>query len=398
MCNNLHIHNKLKVSKLIHGLGIVTIAELLLCGSGQVIKFGPITARMLLFVLCIFVYCIYIVKYSPKFSRTDITLFCLLTIWFLCSASIGLISNAPNEMIIEDMKPVSYFFILPFLILTINSPKVVTIINKLCRNIPLLMAIVYIVYLIVMKTLGIVAFEETYELASSESDIRFRGESGEVFYKGFIYLPIGLIFWIKEKKPLNCILIVTAIFYTLTRGFYVISLLGVFLYILYKAPNDKIRILILFWSLIGVLTIISLMTQVDLGDRTEGDKLRITTLRQVGNAVNGFSFWFGHGFGNGVPIRPLHMENSYLHIFHKSGLLGILIWLYLLFCVIRNYLMSSDKDITVIYLIGTIMIYVQSLFNPYITNSMGIGFVLISYCVTGYYAKNRKNSNLLRTI
>lgn len=394
----MQLQTKFRLNKLILGLGIITIAELLLCGSGQVIKIGPLTARMVLFALCISVYSIYVVKYRPKLSKTDITLLGILTIWFFCNVCLGIISDAKIKYIIEDVKPLSYYFIFPFFLLIIKTRQVVNIINLLFRYIPLLMAIIYITYLIVMKVFGIVTFGDTYEMMDSESDFMFRGTNGELFYKGFIFLPIGLIFWIKEKKLLYCFIIAVAIFYTLTRGFYVITLLGVFLYMLYKAPNDKTRILILFGSFLGVLCIYLLMSQVDMGDRNEGDQLRFITVKQVLDSINGFSFWFGHGFGNGVPIRLVHMENSFLEIFHKTGIFGLSLWLYVLLCIFRNFQKSQVKDISVIYLIGSIMIYIQSLFNPYLINSMGMGFVLISYCVTENYDQRDKNSDLLCSI
>ena len=116
-------------------------------------------------------------------------------------------------------------------------------------------------------------------------------------------------------------------------------------------------------------------------DAASGDMIRILTTQQVFEDVNIFSFVLGHGFGYGVAIRPIHMENSFLEIFHKQGVIGLVFWLILLYytCIYYKNTINKNKILSATFLSSAIMIYIQSLFNPYITNPMGIGMVLISY-------------------
>lgn len=115
--------------------------------------------------------------------------------------------------------------------------------------------------------------------------------------------------------------------------------------------------------------------------RESGDELRIQTIYQVIDRITPLSFFIGHGFGNGVPIREVHMEMSYLEIFHKQGIFGLLFWIYFLYSIYRYYKKVDNryKDIAGAFFIGAILIYVQSLFNPYMNNPIGMSALLLSY-------------------
>lgn len=393
-----NVKYKFSLNEVIYVVGILLIFELVLCGSGQIMKIGPLTFRMVLYVFGVLLSATVSIRYRYLFSTTDIYLFEFSGLLFLFNIAIGLINGAPISMIIEDIKPFSYIFILPFLIILINSDKVINVINKILRFGPLMLACIYILYLIIVRSLGIVTFGEVYDASETQSDFMFRGTRGELFYKGFIYLPIGFLFWLKKKKYLPLFIIGIAIYYTLTRGFYIITLIGIIMFLFSTRKNAKQKLIIgglCFFLLVCVLMILPL---IQMDDRASGDQIRILTTKQVFEEINAFSVIIGHGYGIGVPVREIHMENSYLEIFHKSGVLGLGFWYYLFFCIYRYYLKTTNKNITMLYYIGTVMIYIQSLFNPFINNSIGMGFVLISYCIMKYYSEYGKNSSLLCNI
>jgi len=127
-----------------------------------------------------------------------------------------------------------------------------------------------------------------------------------------------------------------------------------------------------------------------IGDKSTSDNIRVVQLRQVGQMVNPMSVFIGHGFGVGVPIRPGHMEIMYLEIFHKQGLLGLAFWFFILTYILFKYnryrtyckKMKIESAIdTRPFVYGTIFLYLQSLFNPYLTNSMGMTFLFITLIV-----------------
>lgn len=381
--------NKYRLGEL---LLLATIIELLLCGSGQVIHIvGNLTARMVFFLL-IFIFCIVSINSINKYlNKIDIYTIAFYSILFSVSIGIALISNSNTSYIFEDIKPLSYFFIFPFFLYYIKNERVVLKIRQIIKYVSLSMAILYLVYIIMIKYFGLIDFATFYQSMETESDFMFRGDQGEVFYKGFVFLPIGLIFWFAEKKWIPCILLIIAIYYTMTRGFYVMSFLGVCYYMFIQIKDARLKLVLVFSCIILGGFIIS-SGLFDMGeDRAHGDEMRIVTFYQVRDKVTFFSLFIGHGFGVGVPFRPIHMENSFLEIFNKQGLIGILFWTFFLSMIIFYTIKSSNKKISIVFCIGAILIYVQSLFNPYVTNPIGIGYLLIAYSACKVYYRQTKN-------
>lgn len=379
----------LQVGKLYRLLLLFAIAELVLCGSGQVFRLGGgLTLRMLNY-LCIFgFYMLFVIYGHFKMTRQDWLIFVsyLLTTFF--AAGCCLINGNANRLV-EDIKPLSYFLVFPFFIIAINSCATIRKISSILKYGALLMSAVYLVYLAAIKLLGLVDYVAFYGSMAEESDFMFRDEGGELFYKGFLFLPIGLLFWIREKKYLAAGIILLAIYFTLTRGFYIMALLGIGCYIFYRSKKNLPTLL--FWAACGAagLFIIIASGLFDMGGaRSDGDLIRIITFDQVVERITPLSTLIGHGFGAGVPIREIHMENAFLEIFHKQGLLGLAFWFLLLYCI-RFYSKRAviHKDIARLYWIGALMVYVQSLFNPFINNPIGMSFVIIGYACCRYLSR-----------
>lgn len=102
---------------------------------------------------------------------------------------------------------------------------------------------------------------------------------------------------------------------------------------------------------------------------------------QLAERVNPISIFVGHGFGIGVPIRPVHFEISFLEIFHKQGLLGLMFWLIFLRIIVYNYTKIRSyeyKKIALGFLLSSMFIYIQTQTNPFMNNPIGMSFLLIS--------------------
>ena len=115
--------------------------------------------------------------------------------------------------------------------------------------------------------------------------------------------------------------------------------------------------------------------------REDGDELRNLALNQVSQSVNALSLLIGHGFGIGVPVRPVHMEISYLEIFHKQGIVGLSFWGFFLIQIIKlgHVANMKGKKLGDFMVITAFMVYLQSFFNPYLNNPIGMGWVLLCY-------------------
>ncbi len=366
-------------------LGFIIFIELFAFGSGQILLiFGGLTLRIVNFFLMLFIGSLLVLKRKsiPKDIAVIFLYYCVILIY---SIIIGYI-NGGGENIVIDIKSLSYFLSILFIFFYIKNIESVIQVKELFKKVSLIISVIYVLYILLLN-FSFYDFDDIYNLLHNFSDFRYRGITGILFYKGFVYLPIALLFYNLDKGVLSIqsTLLATAIFFTQTRGFWVMAILAYILsglYILnknyFKVSIVKLFIFTLAFLAVFIFIFIS-FAGLD-GNRTGGDSVRIQTIMQVVERITFFSFFMGHGFGVGVPLREVHMEMSYLEIFHKQGVLGLGIWIYILFDSVKIiFRLKQNVLVGIGYCFGIFLMYVQSLFNPYITNSMGIGFVVIAY-------------------
>ena len=113
---------------------------------------------------------------------------------------------------------------------------------------------------------------------------------------------------------------------------------------------------------------------------------RIIQIGEVENNLSPKSILIGNGFGMGIPSRPIHMEISYLEIFHKQGILGLSIWAWLFASlwkrfyirIGRDFKQINYKDETFAFFISAAFMFAISLTNPFINSPMGLGMLAIA--------------------
>ena len=204
------------------------------------------------------------------------------------------------------------------------------------------MAILYLLVqvLFYMKLIEFHSFWNYVNNQISGSDFFFRGVKGLFFYKGFLYMTVGLIFWIfvdyKRGSLLAISIITLAVILAGSRGFIIIFCLLFALY--YGLPLLlKLNLKVILMSLVGLVIVFHFFMNVELGDKKLSDGIRIQQIEEVLQRVDVISLFGGHGFGVGVPVRPVHMEIAFLEVFHKQGLLGLLMWGILFLFIYNQY-------------------------------------------------------------
>ena len=371
----------------------VLFLELFLMGSGRSLQFGPVTLRMIFFMIAISL-SIFVIFKTYQVNKTVFLFASYFSLLLFYSSLTGLINGAPIQQILSDVKPLTFFFmILPFS-LFLNNKKSIALIVKLIKYSALTMAIIYITWYVVMY-LGLLDFQTMYALLSNESnEIMFRGtnhiEPG-LFYKSFVYMCIGFIFFVHDKhkgSKFIAIFLLLAIVLTFTRGF-IVALVLAFIFKNIIDIKEKRSFIFLVTMLIFLSLAIPYYI-VNVGAKAESDSLRILQIIQVFDNIDLVSLFIGHGFGIGVPIRPDHMEISYLEIFHKQGLIGLFFWISILFFITMKYIKIEQKTPYVIsFFVGAIFVFMQSLTNPFINNPIGISMILISLISLNYIEKNQ---------
>lgn len=386
-------------SILIKAFFIILLLELFLLGSGQFLSLNGVSLRMLFYSIAIFVSMFLLLKYTrmPK----HFFLFLLIYILMLSISSfIGIINNAGNKEVLENLKPLLFaFMIIPFSMF-ITDIKRIFLVSKIIKLSGLFMS-VSLILLLIFLMLGYIDFNEMYVLLSSDANdfMMNNADIPRIFYKGFLYLCIAFIFYFysdDKYKNFILILLLASIILTFTRGFLLALVLSFILIsiIEFKKKNSFSMLISIFMTVVIILPFYLNL----IGERGISDMDRIIQIQQVFDAITFSSFFIGHGYGIGVPIRQNGMEITFLEIFHKQGILGLFLWIGFLFYMIFNYLNIKNltyKKIFKPFLVSTFFVYFQSLTNPYLNNPIGMSIVLLAFSVVIVILNMEKKERML---
>jgi hypothetical protein len=375
--------------------------ELMLGGGGRLTALGPVSLRMILFALAIITVGIQLLR-KQKLPTDYWFISILFGIILIIGTVRGITIGASRALWWEDLKPLLYFFILPFFGLSIRHRSVVAQTATIIKRSGIILSVLFILTLILIHT-SILPFIDFSNAVIGAGEFFFRGEL-TFFYKGFIYVCIAFLFVHFDTQQYRfpiLILLAAGIILSVTRGFLLALTLTYSCYYFLKSSFVKSAFLITLSFLavvVGQVAISESSKVIDqlkspqerslqkgtalsptlLGDRSYSDEGRFQQIKEVAEQVSLSSILIGHGFGNGVPSRPIHMEISYLEIFHKQGLIGLTFWAYLIWLLYQKYRLASQGGLRDAFFFGSLFIYFQSLTNQYVNNPIGLAMILLS--------------------
>lgn len=383
---NISDNKKISLYKLLPIILWVMVLELVIGGGGRLLPIGSVTFRILLYMICIPI-SVSILVIKRKVDTYVIIILGIFTIVLLLAIVLGMLNKALNENIFEDVKPLLFFYSLLFFNITILTEKDIIRVVQIIKFGALAMGVVYLLSILCIFY-DLIPFSTYYELLEPSGEITWRGGDGLFIYKGFLYLCIGFFFCISMKSKWNtfgAFVLLLAIVLTLTRGFILSTLMVYILYLLIFKKNKWLSLSIL---LVGsMLLVIALPIYMEaLGDRDESNSIRALQLQQVFDRTNIINIFLGNGFGIGVPISPVHMEISYLEIFCKQGLIGIVFWGGLISYISVLFVCLYKKkeeyhEITIPCFLSVLFVVFQSATNPFINNPIGLSIVLLTIVV-----------------
>ncbi len=375
----------------------IVLLELFLMGGGRIIQFGPLTLRMILYLIAMG-YSILLLMRGRRIGMQIIFLELFFLSVLSLSAFVGVFNSADSRLFFEDIKPLAFFLMGIFFWLTINNIKRVHLVIKLLKLSSVILAVSYLVVLALLY-FNTIDFNNFYSVLNSTGEVGFRKTQG-FFYKGFIYMCIGFLFYLfdseTKRRSITLLIILTAIVLTFTKGFLLALGLTIFVYLfIFSKRNIKS---LLYMVAFCVMLAISIPLYIDvylnvIGDKLSSDMVRVITAQQVWHAATPLSIFVGHGFGIGVPERMVHMETSYIEIFHKQGLAGLFFWFIILCVLIGGYskaTLNGNRNIALPFFLSSLFIYIQTLTNPFLNNPIGMSMILISIAVFNVLGGNKK--------
>ncbi|MCX6231082.1 MAG: O-antigen ligase family protein [Bacteroidetes bacterium] len=406
--------------KFINLLFIIFLFEITLGGSGRLIGVGFFSIRIFLFSLILLLTIKYFFNDFIKNQKNKILqrLLLIFTIGLAIGVLVALFNKNNFLYIYIDIKPLLYFFSLIFITYYLQNENNIIEINRIIKFSSLLMAVLYLFcFLLINIETKWFDYDKFYDFLYPIGEFFFRGSVG-FFYKGFFYLCIGFIFYFfdyDKKSKWIAFIIFIAIFLTFTRGFLIgliLSFLFYYIIIDYKSYKKILRII-----LIGSLITISLFLLLKFSfnyleensvrnkkkelNRTEiSDQQRIEQIKEVLNDMSVSTIIQGHGFGKGVKIRFMHMEISFLEIIHKQGLIGVFIWLYMLFIATKLYLKLLKRKIhqkATPYFFSVLFTFFVSLTNPFMNNPLGLTIIIISIVYMNVLINNETDDKYMHS-
>jgi hypothetical protein len=382
----------------------IQVLELILGGGGRLAAVGPVSLRMVLYGLAIICTVVHFER-GRRIPRSLLMLMIIFSASLALAVIVGLLNESSALLIWEDIKPLSFFYALPFFYFSITDLRVAADVDRLIRFGGIMLASLFILSLVLIHT-GVIPCLSFYDTVIDTEEFFFRGELSFTF-KGFLYLGIAFIFvdqaggrtWIK-------VLLLLAIVLTVTRGFWAAMALTYAIYYFIVAERQVLRrtafasslacallfVLIVFfggYAIAGASRVVSIMHTGEkrelssrlMGDREYSDDLRMSQLRSVAERVSPGSVLIGHGFGQGIPERPVHMEIAYLEIFHKQGIAGLAVWGYFFFLIWTLFRRERNVPDGFPFFLASVFVAIQSAFNQYMNNPIGLSMIMLTLTV-----------------
>jgi hypothetical protein len=373
--------------------------ELFLGGSGRVFSFGSITLRMILFTIALVWFSIRI--YQNPHKKFTIRMVVFFGITISIGALVGILNHAPKSLIFTDIKQLLFFLSIICFSFCLNTNEQVNKCITILKNATLILSIGYLLCysLIQLNLLKMEPFYDTLSVEWLHDEFMFRGTRGNFFYKGFFYLGIGIFFYLFSKPSIKngfiILIIYVALFLTLLRWLLAIVLVIFACTIFFNWAIQKFKIsflksrqmvfhLLILFVMILIPVIFKNFYITTLGNKQESVDIRKIQIEQSISIIsnNEFNYFIGFGFGKGVPIRPVHMELTYLEIFFKQGILGLSFWFFIFFYCVFHFWKAwknhVDLNIILPWITGILVIYFQSITNPLLVNSIGMSFVILA--------------------
>lgn len=358
------------------------LTEAVFGGGGRTFAIGPISLRMVLFAVSVSTW-IAIMLVSTR-RRDGVGLAALLIIAFIVGLTPGLLVDVERgtsfTTMATELQPLLFWMIAPLFAMALQDVASV----RRAANILLYGGVaVGTVTLLIMLGLqfGTIGFGRFYAWASDTNEFFFRTRAS-FFYKGHFYVGIAFIFclvllprWWKTMLAI----VTLSIGLSLTRGLYLAIVVAAALSFVSARRSFAVIAAGLMGIAIAVIYGDTLLNLLYDPNRLISAQTRTRDLTYFMLTFDYDTLLFGDG--TGVLLNGRHsIENSYIWAMWRFGIAGLLFWLTPLFLSVRYFVsISRDSELYQLasaFFFGMVMLYVLTLTNPFINNSIGMTYAL----------------------
>lgn len=370
---------------MMRALFTVSLLELFIGGGGRLTAVGPVSLRMVLFAACLCATLI-AVLFPRRRSRGLLFAMSMVLVYLLVHVAallVGAIHGSDGAQMFTEFQQSLYWLAAPFFALMLQTEQDTQRVARLVLIAGIALACGYLAILAGLIS-GAISLSLIKAVIGPSGEILFR--SGEFFiYKGFLYLGVSIVFLVamrvKYWAPIAT-LIAIALVLTFTRGFLVSTSASVLLMLCVQG-RWRAAVPALILAALGAFFIWVYLPSLDtnvLGHYDASSNQRLADLTYMLENARESTFFIGEGFGSLINNR-FQIENTFLWAVWKLGVAGLLFWMLpLLLCLYYYCRIPNQRANTVAnaYLFGTLLVYVQTMANPFLNNPIGLSFVMLA--------------------
>ena len=368
-------------------LFMVSIVELFIGGGGRLTELGPLPLRMILFAICLMVSVLLAVLRPHRLKQQALPLL-LVAVYLLVHLPAlihGLMLGNDPPTIMTELQQSLFWLIAPFFAHVLCTPAMVVRAALLTLASSIFLAVAYLLMLLAQLTVIPDPVNFYLMTLGGSPEFALRG-GGLFFYKGFLYLGIGLVFLVTLRLRhwrLLAALVCIALALTLTRGFILSTGIAVGLALASQRRWKPLLLALGMFSIVAFVFLIYLPSVDEdiAGQRERSNATRLEDMAFMLDNTTVQTVLVGEGFGSPVNERAM-IENTFMWAFWRMGLAGVAFWLMpLVLCGIyfgrvrRN---DQQHALASSFFHSTVLIYIQTITNPYLNNPIGLSFVIVS--------------------
>jgi hypothetical protein len=369
---------------MVNGLYTLLLLELVMGGGGRLVPIGPVTLRIVVFFMTLIVWVLAVALRKYR-SGQGLALF---IVYAFCLCHLPALLTDATSLRLErqqfaQIQGLLFMFSAPFVAMAVNSISVVERSASIIIFGGLISALA-LFCVILLLYFGFINFSALYEWSLISEEITFRSEN-QIFSKGLFFIAIALIFAVTLRPRfwiLISMILALCIVLSLTRGI----VAAAFISVMYSLA--KSRRISTFYILVIVLIIVGFVYIREIAeffvgseDRASSIQTRLDDFQVFLLEVDFRMLMMGDGFGSSLNNRHA-IENSYIWAIWRFGVFGFLFWISPFF--ISYYFYRKVKSgtyygqVATAYFSGMIMLGLVTATNPFINNSIGILYSLIS--------------------
>lgn len=367
-----------------NSLLVAVLLELFLGGNGYLLEIGGFRIRVLLTSLCyLWVGVSLLSKPTQRFSIFE----WLLLFTFGLVTAVGVLAGIANgnnfSFMATELRGLLYVPMLMFFSLAVTSANTVERIAKMIVICGVLQAVLFLSVIVSMHT-HIVGYFEVYSFLRRSDEFIFRHNPNDIVYWGFLYkgaFHLGVAFVFAYFMPirlrlLTIAVLLLAIMFTETRGFWVAIVVTLLVGLLLRR---KYALLAVFLSTLLLACALFLAGPISTPSAREAtDAVRLADIVWIASRIDLPQLFYGNGMGAVIRERS-RIENIYLELFYKQGMIGLLPWLGILVMSTLTCLSIRGRlsYLAIPFYLSIVYTYVVSVFNNFLTGSTGMCIVLL---------------------